>query len=416
MSDDPKILCVAPAYPWPPIDGYRTRLANMVLALAEVGTVDFVWLADDSQPEPAAAPTDRVRLIRLERDPERPRRQWMGEWLRSDLPRPALFGRYRSARAEAPARIDPSYDLVYHSNLDTWIDFRGVATGPELVDFDNLQSALLRGRRHQRPDIDAEAGAADRAKVMGRWMASRALDVVDERRWDRWQKRCASEVAAVTLCSDLDVTRSKCANAVAIPNGYELEWSPRPARSVASAAPVISFVGLLSYEPNADAVRWFATEILPRLRRQIPQARFRVVGRGGEGLADLAGRPGLELVGQVRDLRTELDRADLSVVPIRFGGGTRLKVTEALANRIPTVTTTVGCEGIDVVDGTHALIADTADDFVRACGRALSDVELRRRLAAEGSKLYEERYRWTIIRARMADLARAVIAGRGPTV
>lgn len=108
-------------------------------------------------------------------------------------------------------------------------------------------------------------------------------------------------------------------------------------------------VGLLSYGPNEDAARWFATTVLPEIRTIVPSVRFRVVGRGHETLREeLADLPGVEFVGAVEHLQGELDQADVAVVPVRFGGGTRLKVLEALANRLPVATTTVGCEGIDV--------------------------------------------------------------------
>jgi polysaccharide biosynthesis protein PslH len=104
----------------------------------------------------------------------------------------------------------------------------------------------------------------------------------------------------------------------------------------------------------------------------------------------------------------ELDAADVSIVPIRVGAGTRLKVVEALANRLPLVTTTVGCEGIAVGDGDHALIADDAVGFAGACEQLIGDGALRQRLADAGAELFARDYDWRGIEARVAELARRV--------
>jgi glycosyltransferase involved in cell wall biosynthesis len=169
------------------------------------------------------------------------------------------------------------------------------------------------------------------------------------------------------------------------------------------------FVGALDYEPNTEAVEWFVREVLPRVRAQVPDACVRIVGRGAERVAWAAEVPGVQLVGAVPELAAELDRADVSIVPIRVGAGTRLKVVEALANRLPLVTTTVGCEGIDVRNGHDALIADDAASFAGACVRLLSDGALRQRLADAGAELFARRYDWDGIEATVAELARSTV-------
>ena len=144
-----------------------------------------------------------------------------------------------------------------------------------------------------------------------------------------------------------------------------------------------------------------------RRARPMAGARFRGVTQ------DVAAEPGVELVGSVADLQAELSRADVSIVPIRVGAGTRLKVVEALANRLPLVTTTVGCEGIDVVDGVHALVADDAADFAAACVRLAGDGELRQRLADAGHELFAGRYDWDRIESDVAALATEVVSSGG---
>ena len=193
---------------------------------------------------------------------------------------------------------------------------------------------------------------------------SRGFDLVDERRWDRTQRACAAAVDHVVVCSSLDLRRSNCPNAVVVGNGASAPEQVESDRSkLRGEHPTMFFVGALDYEPNTEAVEWFVREVLPPLRARVPSARVRIVGRGAERVGWVAEVPGVDLVGPVEDLQAEIARADVSIVPIRVGAGTRLKVVEALANHLPLVTTTVGCEGIEVTDGVDALIADDAAEF-----------------------------------------------------
>ncbi len=201
-------------------------------------------------------------------------------------------------------------------------------------------------------------------RTVARWAGSRAFDLVDEGRWDRIQRAAAAQVDAVVVCSELDRTRSGCPNAVVVGNGATAPVAVHPdRRELRGATPTMLFVGALDYEPNADAVDWFVREVFPLVRRRRPDAAVRIVGRGADQVGWVREVDGVELVGPVDDLAVELAGADVAIVPIRVGAGTRLKVVEALANHLPLVTTTVGCEGIDVTDDVSARLADDAEGF-----------------------------------------------------
>ena len=125
-------------------------------------------------------------------------------------------------------------------------------------------------------------------------------------------------------------------------------------------------VGLLTYEPNADGVWFFVDDVLPRIRAEIPGARVKLIGRYDAFVADVVERDGVELCGEVPDITEALADVDLLVVPLRFGAGTRHQGPRGVRAGLPLVSTTVGCEGIPVVDGEHLVIADDADAFARA--------------------------------------------------
>jgi len=391
-----KTAAIAGPYPWPATDGYALRLAHMIAGLAQLGEVDFFCAQqppplDDPPPGVNASMTDVIGV---------PRSKRIRRWLTTPEPRIMLGWDYDGLRQTIEQHGTGEYDLVYYSYMNNWWFFRDLFDQPAICDVE-LEHLKTRAVRKMRP----RGGAATWAK----WGAEQLPLYVDERRFDRMQQECAHDVDAVTLCSELDVSRSGMSNAVAISNGYELEWEPRLDRADnVGDPPAFSFVGLQSYGPNADASRWMATEILPLVRRHVPDATFRIVGRRGETLTDLVDLPGVVITGAIDDLHEEVDRADVAVVPIRFGSGTRLKVSEALANRIPVVTTTVGSEGIDVTDGTTALIADDTESFAAACVRALEDRDLRARLISAGADLYDQRYRWSIIRDQIAALGERV--------
>lgn len=401
---------VAALYPWPAVDGYRQRVASMVAGLARAGSVEVVAPCRSDGPDPLPPPVDGVQAVAVPRSPERGIRDWGPEWARSPVPRRVL-GQDWSAVRERLADTGP-HDLAWYSIVDTWWQTHdAVRAAHTVVDVDNLDHLALRLRRRIPPVLD-RTDPVGSVRELGRWGVSRGFDVVDERRFADLFRRCSESSDRIVVCSELDVGRSGLSNAVAVPNGAAAPVDPVLDRTrLRGDAPVLGFVGNLAYEPNRDAVEWFVREVFPIVRTHRPDVRLRLVGVGGEAVADVARAPGVELVGRVDDLRPELDATDVSIVPIRVGAGTRLKVVEALAHHLPVVTTTVGCEGIDVVDGGSALIADTARTFADACLRAVDDGALRQRLADRGAELFSDRYDWDGIQDRVADLARTVVDG-----
>lgn len=159
------------------------------------------------------------------------------------------------------------------------------------------------------------------------------------------------------------------------------------------------FCGTLHYPPNADAVRWLIGDILPRIRMRAPSARLSVIGRGAppDIVRLAAGDPAVEMLGWVDDLRPHFARAAVALAPLRSGGGTRLKVVEALGAGCAMVATTIGAEGVDVEDGVHLRIADGPDAFAHAVLELLDDPPAQARLGAAGRERVRDRYDWSAI-------------------
>lgn len=223
--------------------------------------------------------------------------------------------------------------------------------------------------------------------------------------------------AAVTTVSEQEaklirqITGPRTPRLAVIPNGVDsaacATFGYRP------EADTLIYPGALSYSANFDAVDYFLRQIWPLIRARHPQARFRITGRvTDEQRAALPIAPGVEFTGYVNDIRDVIARHAVEVVPIREGGGTRLKILEALALGVPVVSTSKGAEGLELADGKHLLLADTPMDFARATSRLLTDPPLARRLGEAGRQVVAARYDWRVIIPRLNDLLEEVAQPR----
>lgn len=194
-----------------------------------------------------------------------------------------------------------------------------------------------------------------------------------------------------------------------VENGVDLDYfTPSPDEHQGES---LVFVGAMHWRPNQDAVQYFVDEILPLVRNLRPDVSITVVGQGPPPhIQKLDALPGVHIVGRVDDVRPYVDSATVYVVPLRIGGGTRLKILEALAMNKAIVSTSVGAEGLNVIDGTHIMIADTAPDFADRIERLLADAALRKKLGEEGRKLVGERYRWETLAGKLEQYLVEVIA------
>ncbi|MBV8359054.1 MAG: glycosyltransferase [Deltaproteobacteria bacterium] len=166
----------------------------------------------------------------------------------------------------------------------------------------------------------------------------------------------------------------------------------------------ILFVGAMDYSANIDGVSYFARQIWPRIHQAFPELIFTIVGRNPpERLRTMASGPGIEVTGTVADVRPYYRDALAAVVPLRVGGGTRLKILEAMAAGVPVVSTRIGAEGLRIEPEKHFLEAETPGDFHTQVGRLRPDFNLWQRLSSLGRKLVEAVYDWNIIGSHLAE-------------
>jgi glycosyltransferase involved in cell wall biosynthesis len=186
------------------------------------------------------------------------------------------------------------------------------------------------------------------------------------------------------------------ANVITVPNGVDTEYFRPRAGSAPAMEPTLLFTGNFAYQPNCDALMWFITEIFPRIRAAVPNCRFVFAGLDAQGAFDrMRIQPdGVQCVSDPADMRPQFEAAGIFVVPLRAGGGTRLKILEAMAMERPIVSTKVGAEGIPCQDGRHILLADSPIDFANAVFRLIADGALRARLASQAALWVRENYNW----------------------
>ncbi len=192
-----------------------------------------------------------------------------------------------------------------------------------------------------------------------------------------------------------------------IANGADVPRARTPDKRLAGSTAL--FFGRLDYEPNADAVRLLCRDIWPIVRKSLPSATLRIVGSGDTtALLSLISRDGsIDLAGRVEDIAAELDAVSVVVVPLRSGGGTRLKILEAMAAGCAVVTTTIGGEGIALEDEEHALIRDAIPAFAEAIVRLLRNHDQALRIGRAAQELVLREYEWGVLEADIASAIRS---------
>jgi glycosyltransferase involved in cell wall biosynthesis len=210
--------------------------------------------------------------------------------------------------------------------------------------------------------------------------------------------RAAKHVIAV---SEIDAARMKgmfgIETVTSVSTGVDVEYFA--SRDVALPLSDIVFCGSMDWLPNVDAVEHFLSDVLPLIRQKLPEATFTIAGRSPDArvLKAVQGLTGVCVTGKVEDMRPHLWGAKISVVPIRIGGGTRLKIYECMAAGVPVVSTTVGAEGLRYKDAEDIVLADDASSFAEACIRLLADDVARRTIAHNAFARAQKEFSWAAV-------------------
>jgi sugar transferase (PEP-CTERM/EpsH1 system associated) len=321
-------------------------------------------------------------------------------------PLPYFMKKYESAgmRREIEARAaGAEFDVLVCDFLQPSVNLPPQLKLPTVLFQHNVEAMIW--RRH----YEVQTNPARKAYLYGQWRKSRAYERAACRRFD--------QVVAVSREDADEMRRDYNLDSVAdVPTGVDTDFF-RPRGAVARRPHNLVFTGSMDWLPNEDAIQYFTREIMPRVRAVVPDATLTVVGRNPyPSLVELSRRdPFVEVTGRVEDVRPHMEAASAYVVPLRIGGGTRLKIYEAMAMEKPIVSTTVGAEGLPVRDGADLLLADTPAAFADAVVRVLKDEALAHALADSAARLVRAEFGWDRVAGRFADICRDVLARKGAT-
>jgi len=401
-------LLVAHDAPWPSLGGALVRLALAVEALASVSDLDLFVFHDPLRSKIVLPPSVTVaRSVGVPFPRMSSQLRWRVDWVaRRGVPLEVVMTRADPApRLALRDWARPPYDLVWFSTAPTYEWAGRPDFGPTVVDLMDLEDV----KTELRAELMAEQQRTTPWRSSVRTRVALYQTRLNAGDWRRFQRSVAARVESVVLPSDLDASRSALGNVTVIPNTY-----PRPRRPAGNPAtdgpPVVLFQGSLGYPPNIDGAEWLANAIAPRIRAAEPATEVRLVGRPVTSVTKLHEPGVLTVVGQVPSMDEELARASVAVVPVRYGGGTRVKILESFAHRVPVVSTRLGAEGLEVEDGVHLLLADSPEDFAAATVRLLRDAPLRVRLTGAAEALYLERYEGRVAEEGVRRLVEDVVA------
>jgi polysaccharide biosynthesis protein PslH len=316
---------------------------------------------------------------------------------------PYAVSRFADAKVQKQLRTwfrEQRFDVAVCDFLDAAVNFPGRFNIPCVLFQHNVESEIW--RRH-----------AATANHPGKKMIYRT----EFRKMLRYERAAVSKFHHVIAVSESDrslMTQWVDGDRVTVvPTGVDLtEYRPDPANSNSdpnASAPLITFVGAMDWEPNVDGVEYFCAEVWPSIKEEVPQARFRIVGRnpGSRVQKWAAIDASIEVTGRVPSVVDHLRQSAVVIVPLRIGGGTRLKIYEAMAAGRAVVSTTIGAEGLDVHHGLDITLADDARCFAQAVIALLRDPELRRRYQTAAAET-AARYDWPAIGQRFAEVLQSV--------
>ncbi len=384
-----RILFLSRWFPYPPSNGSKLRIFNLLRGLAQVHEVTLLSFADQLEVDAGAAELRavcrQVQVLPWKAYNPNSRRARLG--FLSLTPRFVVdtYSQEMGRHIEALLAAD-NYDLVIASQLDMAVYSRCFGRTPALFE-------------------EVEVGVLYENFVRAESLWPRLRHGLTWAKHRRYLASLLQDFQLATVVSDRE--RDLLAAQVnghrpveVIPNCVDLT-SYQAIQGVPESDTLI-FTGSFTYQPNYEAMRWFVGQVYPHIQAEAPAVRLQITGNH----ADLPLPParGVSLTGFVADVRPLLRRAWVSVAPLHTGGGTRLKILEAMALGTPVVATSKGAEGLDVQAGQHLLIADTPQDFAAQVIRLLREPGLRRRLAENGQQLVQQRYDWAGVLPRFLDL------------
>lgn len=389
-----KILFLSAWFPYPANNGSKLRIYNLLRGLAGAHSVSLITYGEKSDPAIPSALSELCESVSA--IPQKVYNARSGRALLGLFgPKPRVLVDRHLPELEARLRRELSngrYDLVIASQWYMAAYLQNLTGIPAI--FEEAEMGIFQDKLNQA------SGSLSR-------MRHRLTQWKLQAYYDRLLHRFG--VTTVVSRGEKELLRAMVPDypsVAVIPNGVDLHdyrcfpSDPHPERLI--------FTGSFTYAPNYEAMQWFTGEVLPLVRAAVPEVELWITGEHGGRV--LQGP--VKHLGYVHDVRPEVASSWASLAPLLTGGGTRVKILEAMALRTPVIATSKGAEGLDVQPEVHLLIADTPEAYAHATIRLLQDPALRRRLADNAYELVRQKYDWNVIMPRFLDLAERVSRGQ----
>ena len=396
-----KVLFLSSWFPYPPDNGSRIRIFNLIKQLSGEHNITLLSFFRDSK-----VTEERLKAM-----------QHYCSTVQAIPLAPFRSNSYRSILGFLSSRPRFLVD-TYSRQMQRLVEQAGEEQDFSAIIASQIATAPYAARVKDVPRIFEEVELTTlwekcaRQEHVGRrlryglmWWKTRRFTAHLLRQFDGWTVVSRKEWANVQ-----DIAPD-CRRVAVVPNGVDLDryrgdfGAPEPGTLV--------FPGALTYDANFDAMAFFLHQIFPHIKARRPEIILRITGKAnGVPVDDLSLDESIILTGYLDDVRPTVAQSWVCVVPLRLGGGTRLKILEAMALGTPVVATSKGAEGLDATPGRDILLADGPTEFAEAVLRLLSDGTLRARLAANGRRLVEERYSWETCARQLGKLLEQVVGQR----
>jgi polysaccharide biosynthesis protein PslH len=388
-----RILFISTWFPFPPDNGAKLRAYYLIRALSQAHEVVLISFRPPHDNEnPLMMPAfENVRVHVVKADPFQHVKK--PAWVKFLSPVPVAFWPNSQMRAMIERVAESStWDVVVTQQETVARYANHFPQTPKVMDIDTALSFQM----HQRYLYATGLVARWRA-----WISWQKAYQWDKHTFRLYQTCVAASQAEVKYLTAM-MRHSSCEIDL-ISNGVDCERNLPGVCEVKTDT--LIYNGAITYHANYDAVQYFLAEIYPRVRQERPRVVFTITGSTkGVDRSRLQINTGVHFSGYVDDIRLAVGSSAVCVVPLREGGGTRLKILEAMALGTPVVSTSKGAEGLDVIDGEHLLIADEPQAFATAVTRLLTDEELRHKLVRNARQCVVERYDWKSIGQQFVTL------------
>jgi glycosyltransferase involved in cell wall biosynthesis len=383
-----KTLFVTPFSPYPPDFGGAIRIYHMLKMFASLSDVTLLMYAGRGPSGDSVGHLETIceRVVAVPGPPTEAAPKWLLQARGTLGSRPFQYFAHYSQRfqraLDETIQATPFDYVVVNLSQMGYFRYPRIA-GSYILDLQNIEFELLERRAAVQSHPLRRAALALEARKFRRdeLAICRRFDLIftpSER--ERDQLRALLGPSAITC----------------LPNSIDPDYFAM--RATEPPGNEIAFIGTTHVDANRDGLVYFMERIFPLIERRVPDVRFSIVGGNPPPVIRQYGaRPNVEVTGYVKDVRPYMARARALVVPLRSGGGTRLKILEGLSFGVPTVSTTIGAEGLDLVHGEHILLGDTPEAFAAGVVAALGDAGLRQRLRAAGRAVVEQRYSWQAV-------------------